>query len=84
MDVREVRKRVKQAIGERELGSPALMGETVLIQGGCYAGRRFIFADVEAVWRVGADEVALATHEGETLPPIMLAVGGAASERPAA
>ena len=84
MDVREVRQRVEQAIGQRGLGSPELMGETVLIQGGCYAGRRFIFADVEAVWRAGADEVALTTHEGESLPPILLAAGDAASERPAA
>lgn len=85
MDVREVRQRVADAIGERGLGSPTLLGETVLIQRGYYAGRRFIFADVEAVWRAGAGEVLLSTHEGESLPPISLAAaGGAASQCPAA
>jgi hypothetical protein len=82
MDVSQIRQRVLEAIEARGLGSSALVGENVLVQGGYYAGRRFIFEDVEAVWRTGSDQVSLFTNDGESLPPICLQAG--ASERPAA
>lgn len=82
MDVLQVRQRVLKAIQERTLGPSALIGETVLVQGGYYTGRRFIFEEVEAVWRVGSDQVSLFTNDGQSLSPIWL--GDEASERPAA
>ena len=72
MDVSQIRQRVLEAIKERGLGSEALIGENVLVQGGYYAGRRFIFEDVEAVWRTGSNQVPLFTNVGESLPPIWL------------
>lgn len=82
MDVLQVRQRVQEAIQERGLGSSALIGETILVQGGYYAGRRFIFEEIEAVWRTGSDQVSLFTNDGASLPPVWLQAG--ASERPAA
>jgi hypothetical protein len=73
---------VLEAVERRDLGSPTLIGETVLVQGGFYAGRRFVFEEVEAVWRVDSDEVCLYRNDGEPLPPISLA--NDVSERPAA
>ncbi|HVW36019.1 MAG TPA: hypothetical protein VHB99_01900 [Pirellulales bacterium] len=82
MDVPQIRQRVLEAIEARRLGSSALIGENVMVQGGYYIGRRFIFEDVEAVWRVDSDQVSLFTNDGESLPPVLLQAG--ASERPAA
>lgn len=82
MDVRQVRQQVVTAIEERGLGSAALIGETVLVRGGYYAGRRFVFEDLEAVWLVDSDRVSLVANDGELLPPIDLKAD--ASQRPAA
>jgi len=82
VDVPQVRQRVLEAIEARGLGPSALVGENVLVQGGYYTGRRFIFEEVEAVWRVGSDQVSLFTNDGQSLPPVLLLTG--AAERPAA
>lgn len=82
MDVRQVRQQVVTSIEERGLGSAALIGETVLVRGGCYAGRRFVFEELEAVWLVDSDRVSLVANDGELLPPIDLKAD--ASQRPAA
>lgn len=82
MDAREVRQRVVQAIEERGLGASTLIGETVLVRGGYYAGRRFVFEDLEAVWLIDSDRIALVANDGELLPPIEL--NADASQRPAA
>jgi hypothetical protein len=82
MDLSQIRQRLMEAIEARGLGSPALIAENILVQGGYYAGRRFIFEDVEAVWRVGSDQVSLFTNDGAASPPVWLQAG--ASERPAA
>ncbi|HUY88683.1 MAG TPA: hypothetical protein VMV10_08110 [Pirellulales bacterium] len=82
MDVRQIRQRVIEAIEERELGSTTLIGETVLVRGGYYAGRRFVFEEVEAVWLIDSDRICLFANNGEPLPPIDL--NADASQRPAA
>ncbi|HVX64006.1 MAG TPA: hypothetical protein VHC19_25510 [Pirellulales bacterium] len=82
MEIHQVRQCVLDAITERGLGSATIAGETVLVREGFYVGRRFIFEELEAVWRLGADHVSLTTHAGETLAPI--ALQAPRSQRPAA
>ena len=82
MEVAQVRQKVIKAIEDRGLGSTVVIGETVLVRGGYYTGRRFVFEDVEAVWLLESDRIALYANDGSVLPPIEL--NADASERPAA
>ncbi len=82
MDILHVRQLVTTAVAERGLAPATIVGETVMVRGGYYVGRRFMFEGLEAVWMLDALQVGLQTDEGETLPPIDLQAGE--SQRPAA
>lgn len=52
----------------RGIGSDAkLVGERLLLNCGCYAGRRFDFGSISAVWLIDDDEIRFFDRSGKLL-----------------
>ena len=72
MQARVVRELVLAALPELGFGGGESLGERLLVRDGCYAGIRFEFEEVSAIWLIEVREVRFVTDAGKVLRTIRL------------
>ncbi|HUY36076.1 MAG TPA: hypothetical protein VMV69_25275 [Pirellulales bacterium] len=68
-----IRELVFQTVRQLGCESATVLGETILIRDGKYAGRRFEFVDgLEALWLIDADRIDFHAGSGELLRSLVV------------